>query len=437
MFSENTDIPDRYTPNELLASPDNSQAFQRIHIEYEALYAQTGSKQLLANIHQGIQAKLLRSGVDRERALQWKVAYDTSLVQLASAFKSNLIQQNKQLPTLAMRKLSNDPDTLLKALSKNPNDYLCHFQLAWLYLRSGVFRLAERHFNIAALQSQTVNPQFACYAFRHLSDVRYRAAKFPQALLALESARECARAHNPELQFEYVRMLSANQRTTQALKQLTLLITKAPHYEVLAHYEPDLLANPSIQRYLTQLQQQHQQNITNNLLLQWDNDPLRLLDLDKELGRSNSLEALRKKQQYSLQRMPPLLLQHETNASRLIQQQSRRFVMNTLDIKKQNYIQHIETHQRRAERIHLVGHYLVYITIVTLMALALSYGISTLASLFSYDWPINPIVQTLVLAVAGVLGLSGVVLLHFSPKKLSRLLKQQQRLEQLSARLAL
>ena len=109
--------------------------------------------------------------------------------------------------------------------------------------------------------------------------------------------------------------------------------------------------------------------------------------------------------------------------------------MNTLDIRKQNYIQQIEEHQGRARRIHHLGQWLVYTMVITLMSLALSYGISTIASLFSYDWPINRTVQTLVLVIAGVVGVCGMLLLHFSPRKLSRLLKQKQQLEQLSAKI--
>lgn len=435
MFSAKQVQSDIQVPEKSVAPIDHTQTYQRINVEYYSLYNDIAANQLLATIREGISGKILPSNVDRQRAAQWQENYKKSLTSLSKQLTLELLHQNKQLPVLGLQQLSNQATVLLKTLSQNPNDYLCHFQLAWLQSRSGNLTLAERHYNVAALQSVEVNPQFSCFAFRHLADIRYRCGKYTQALLALESARECSKGFNAELQFEYIRLLSITQRTSQALKQLSLLINKAPHYEVLTQYEPDISNNPSLQRLLTQLNQQHQQNVHNNLLLQWENDPLRLLDLDKELGKPESLEALRHKQQHTLEQLPHLLIQNEEIAGQLIQQQSRRFVMNTLDVRKQNYIQQIEQHQGRAEKVHHLGQWLVYTMVITLMSLALSYGISTIASLFSYDWPINRTVQSLVLIVAGVVGVSGMLLLHFSPKKLSRLLKQKQQLEQLSSKI--
>ena len=435
MLSEKQIQTDAQISGELVAPLDHAQVFERINIDYSSLYNNIDVRQLYSIIRQGVCNKLQQSNLDRQRATQWQEDYQQSLTRLSKQLTSDLLHQTKQLPVIGLQNLSDNPATLLKVLSKNPNDYLCHFQLAWLQSKTGNLALAERHYNVAALQSLEVNPQFSCFAFRHLSDVRYRAGKHMQALLAIESARECSKGFNAELQFEYIRMLSITQRTTLALKQINILISKAPHYEVLMQFEPNLLGNPSLQRWLAQLNQQHQQHITNNLLLQWENDPLRLLDLDKELGQPHSLDALRQKQQHTLEHLPHLLIQDEEQAGQLIQQQSRRFVMNTLDIRKQNYIQQIEDHQYRAERIHHIGQWLVYSMVITLMSLALSYGISTVVSLFSYDWPVNPTVQTLVLMIAGVVGVSGMLLLHFSPKKLSRLLKQKQQLEQLSSRI--
>lgn len=434
MLSKSNNLITKQKSNHL-ASPSSAKVFRRINVDYLLLYKDKGSKQVRNTILQGVANKLLPSSTDRECATQWAEQYKKSLTKISEHLAHNLIKQNKQLPTIGLQKLSDNNELLAKILNNNPNDYLCHFQLAWLYSQSNNLALADRHFNIAALQSQTLNPLFSCFAYRHLSDVRYRAKKYSQALLAIESARESSNTFNAELQFEYVRMLSVAQRTSQALKQLTILLSKAPFYEVLAQYDPDLLDNPSIHRYLSMRRQQHQQNISNNVLLQWENDPLRLLDLDKELGQKHSLDALREKQQHTLERLPHLLIQDEATTSQLIQQQNRHFVMNTLDVRKQNYIQQIESHQKRAQRVHHWGQLLIYIMVIILMALALSYGISTLASLFSYHWPINTLVQTFVLLFAGGFGFLGMLLLHFSPRKLSRLLKQKQRLEQLTSRL--
>jgi hypothetical protein len=435
MLSEKQIQPDSQIPESSGTPLYHSDVFERIHIDYYALYMGVEAGQLLATIRRGIANKLLQTNLDRQSATHWQEGYQKALTRLSKQLTVDLLQQTKQLPVIGLQELSDNPVILLKILSKNPNDYLCHFQLAWLQAKAGNLTLAERHYNVAALQSKEVNPQFSCFAFRHLSDVRYRAGKHMQALLAIESARECSKGFNAELQFEYVRMLSITQRTTLALKQLNILISKAPHYEVLMQYEPNLRENPSILRRLNQLTQQHQQNVHNNLLLQWENDPLRLLDLDRELGQTHSLEALRDKQQHTLEHLPHLLIQDEAYASKLVQLQSRRFVMNTLDVRKQNYIEQIEEHQGRAERIHYIGQWLVYTMVITLMSLALSYGISTVVSFFSFDWPVNQTVQSLVLIIAAVVGVSGMLLLHFSPKKLSRLLKQKQQLEQLSSRI--
>lgn len=431
----NMDIHPPVINDDLSAVVDGLHAFQRIDIEYHSLYRKISPKHLLHTIRMGLNHKLLQTSIDRDRANQWLHHFESSLTTLAKHIRKDILAQNRSLPVIGLQNLSDDPQALRKQLQHTPNDHLCHFQLAWIFANNAQLDLAERHFNVSALQSHSVNPSFASYAFRHLADIRYRKGKFTQALLAIESARELCCAFCSELQFEYVRMLCAANRTTQALQQFTILLTKVPYYEVLAQCDPVLIANPSIHRYLSKLRQQHQQNITNNLLLAWEDDPLRLLNLDQEFGHKDSLESLRAKQQHTLENMPLLLLQDEATASQYVQQQSRHFVMNTLDVKKQGYIQQIEKHQWRARRVHGLGQWLVYASVVGLMALALSYGISTLASLFSYYWPVNQTVQSLVLVTIGAMGTCGMVLLHFSPKQLSRLLKQKHRLEQISHRL--
>ncbi|PID46951.1 MAG: hypothetical protein CSB47_01455 [Proteobacteria bacterium] len=431
MFSKGKDITDRKV---IVSSPallNDVPPLRRIHIEYYALYNKLDARQQLHIIRQGIRRKILQSSLERKQASQWGDGYQKQLSILSAQLVRAVLQQNRQLPTTALQQLSDNPAILLKHLQQTPNNYLYHFHLAWLFLQKANLTLAERHFNIAALQSQPVNPLFACYAFRHLADVRYQAGKFSHALSAIESAREHCRAFCAELQLEYVRILSATHRTTQALEQLTQLTHKAPHYEVLAYYDPEIQSNPSLHRYLVQLRQQHQSNITNDLLRSWHNDPLHLLDLDDALGQPHCLDTLRDKQQYTLAHMPLLLLQAEATASALIHQQSRHFVRNTLDVQRQHCIEQIEVYQGRTEKIHRAGLWLAYAASILLISLALSYGMSTVAELFSYHWPVNPLVQTWVLALAGTLGFSGVLLLHVPSSKLSRLLHQRQTLDQL------
>ena len=135
--------------------------------------------------------------------------------------------------------------------------------------------------------------------------------------------------------------------------------------------------------------------------------------------------------------MPELLSCNEKYSSQLIHQQSRQFVLNSLNTRKQYFVQDIEQHQYRASRVHKAGQWLIYSGIVAIIALALSYTISTIAKVFDYHLVVNGSIQTIVLVTVGILMLVGMVLLHFTPTKLKRLLKKKQQLEQLSSKLGL
>ena len=80
---------------------------------------------------------------------------------------------------------------------------------------------------------------------------------------------------------------------------------------------------------------------------------------------------------------------------------------------------------------------MVYIAIIVLISLGLSYAVSSIAYQFNYHLPVNLLVQSVVLSLALGLAIIGFIFLHFTPSKLTDLLKQKQRLETLSLRLGL
>lgn len=421
-----------------IIAPDGQfRAFHRINIEYLTLYNNTQPQDLSNAIVQGMKLGFLSTTKQRERASQWKSSYNHTFMALCDSIASEITQLNTTLPYLALRNLSHSTVELKKQLIDAPNDYLRHFHIGWLYLLQKDLRQAELHFNIAALQSQKDNPNFACYALRHLAETRYRAQRYPQALLAIKTARALSPQYNAELHFEYVRMLALANRTSESLKQLSLLINKVPEYESLATIESDFKRNPSFKRFFATLTQRNMKNILSELHHKWENDPLNLLNLDNELGTPNSFEAIKKKQVETIKELPELLSCNEKYSSQLIHQQSRQFVLNSLNTRKQYFVQDIEQHQYRASRVHKAGQWLIYSGIVAIIALALSYTISTIAKVFDYHLVVNGSIQTIVLVTVGILMLVGMVLLHFTPTKLKRLLKKKQQLEQLSSKLGL
>lgn len=416
--------------------PDGQpRAFHRINIEYISLYQNIRPQDLSKAVSQGLKLSFLGTTKQRESASQWRSSYNHAFIVLCDKTASDIQALHRELPYKLLRNLSQSTTELKEQLIEAPNDYLRHFHLAWIYLLTKDLKQAELHFNIAALQSQKDNPKFACFALRHLAEVRYRTQRYPQALLAIKTAKVISPQYDPELHFEYVRMLALANRTSESLKQLGLLINKAPEYENIASVEPDFNRNPSFKRFFTTLSQRHMQNILSELHHKWENDPLNLLNLDKELGSPNSLEAIKKKQINTIKDLPELLSCDEKHSSDLIHQQSRQFVLNTLNVRKQYFIQDIEQHQYRASRIHKAGQWLIYSSIVAIMALALSHAISTLAKLFDQSLAVNGNVQIIVLVIVGVLILVGMILLHFTPTKLKTLLKKKQQLEQLSSKL--
>ncbi|MGB1311019.1 MAG: tetratricopeptide repeat protein [Leucothrix sp.] len=419
----------------LLSAEKQSPVFYRINVEYFLIYH--GIKHAAAKqaIFDGLANNLVNTHADlRHRSTQWEAEHEKILETLALKVSSEVKRQQKQLPVAALQRLPPDIKSTQLLLAKAPNDHLCHFHLGWLYAIAKDHTLAERHFNVAALQSQSINPQLACFAYRHLANVRAKAGRHAQALLAIEAACELNQRFNPELQFERIRLLSRAQKTTQALAHLNTLVSKAQHYEIIALQNVELQKNPLLSRYFLQARDNHISNIKHQLLVHWKNDPLHLLDLDQELGQKNSVGILHNKQNEMLSRLSPLLIFDETISSKLIQQRSHSIILQALNQRKQHYIHRIEEHQARAGKIHHTGQWMLYATVISLIALAISYGVSTVAYQFDYHWPINVLVQSIVLSFACVLMLLGGLFLYFTPNKLPDLLKQKQRLEELSLR---
>ena len=422
-------------PDVVLLPDGKASAFQLLNIEYFSVFYQINDQTLLASLRHGLSHPLMHSYRLHKAGNKWQAETDVALDQLSLQAMKGVRSRQKYLPVTGLRKLGKSIPDLERTLHQNPNDYLCHFQLGWLHMLQRSLQLAERHFNIAALQSQTPNPHFAAFAYRHLANVRYRRGHYEQALLAIESAREFCGGYCAQLHYEYICLLSRSERTTQGLRQLHTLLSKAPFYEVLARNEPDLKRNPSFQLLLSQRRQRHIQAIECALNERWKNDPIALLNLDKELGRKNSLHALQRKQHQLLMQLPDMLLMSTEHSTDLIEKQRRQYVMRALNTRKQQFIETIEEQQECASVVHQGGQWLVFAAVVSLLALAISYGISFIASQFALDWPINLKVQNIVLAIAGLLIMLGVILLHFTPRKLTALMRKRQQLEKLYSRI--
>ena len=169
-------LPHKHYPPEIAApvvpliSSAISPTFNFIRTEYSALYQQLEQHALFERVREGLSNLLLRTKAEHTQAKQWQQNYNRALDHLATKITTVIYHRQRRLPSQALQRLSQSPDILEKKLEAHPTDYLCHFQYAWLSSLSGDFILAERHFNIAALQSQSVNSQFSCFALRHLAD---------------------------------------------------------------------------------------------------------------------------------------------------------------------------------------------------------------------------------------------------------------------------
>lgn len=422
-------------PDVVLLPDGQSSAFQLLNIEYFSLFYRLTDDAIARSLKHGLSHQLMHSYKLHKTNTAWQADADTALDELNQQLMKGIRGRQKQLPVAGLLAMPKQIPELQRALHQNPNDYLSHFQLGWLHMLQRSLPMAERHFNIAALQSQGVNPQFASFVYRHLANTRYRRGNFEQALLAIESARECCSGYCVQLHYEYICLLSRTARTTQGLRQLHTLLSKAPHYEAFARSEPDLTRNPSFQLLFNQRRQRHIQTIEQSLSERWENDPIGLLNLDQELGRKNSVQALRHKQHQLLMQLPNLLLIDTARSCALIEKQRRQYVMRALNSRKQQFIETIEEHQECASTVHQGGQWLIFAAVVSLLALAVSYGISFIASQFGLDWPINLNVQNIVLVCAGVLVTLGVLLWYFTPRKLRALIRKRQQLERLYSRI--
>lgn len=422
-------------PDVVLLPDGKSSAFQLLNIEYFSLCYRLNDDAIRKSLKHGLSNQLMHSYRLHKTNAAWQADADIALNELTQQLMKGIRGRQKQLPIAGLQAMPKQIPELKHALHQNPDHYLSHFQLGWLHMLQRALSLAERHFNIAALQSQIVNPQFASFAYRYLANVRYQRGLFDQALLAIESARECCSGYCAQLHYEYICLLSRTDHTTQGLRQLHTLLGKAPYYEAFARSEPDLTRNPSFQLLFNQRRQRHIQTIEQSLSERWENDPIGLLNLDQELGRKNSIQALRHKQHQLLMQLPNVLLIDTMRSCALIEKQRRQYVMRALNARKQQFIETIEEHQECASTVHQGGQWLIFAAVVALLALAVSYAISFIAGQFALDWPINLNVQNIVLVCAAVLATLGMLLWYFTPRKLRSLMRKRQQLERLYSRI--
>ena len=251
---------------------------------------------------------------------------------------------------------------------------------------------------------------------------------------AIEAATKLSQYYDPELQFEHISLLVRTQKTTLALSILDQLISKNPQYEIIVNKDAELQEDPLLNRYLQQLKDNHLKGIQHKLREHWEEHPLSLLNLDKGLGQKNSHIALQKQQHKMLSNLPPLLQTNEALSSRLIQKYSHSIIADSLDKRKQQYINKIEAQKAYTNRAYKLAQWMLYATVLCLIALGLSYVVSAIAHQFGYYWPINSYIQSVVLGSAIGLLILGTALLHFRPRKLTDLLKQKDQLEELSVR---
>lgn len=439
MLSKNKQSPLKNIPsNILLSDEEQSSIFYRINIEYFCLYCGLNNSAIKQGMLRGLTNNLIGMNADlRRKSKQWEQEHNTILEDLALKLTLEVKRQHRHLPITALKRFSPDTEELKRALIKTPNDPLCHFHLAWLYSLSNNHILAEKHFNIAALQSQNSNTDFSCFAYRHLAHTRVKNGKIPQALLAIEAACTQSKTYNPELLFERVRLLSRANKTTQALPYMAHLIKKNIHYSALASQDFHIQKTPFLKRFFDQEKERHIKNIKHQVIQHWKNDPLHLLNLDAELGQRNSRQIILNKQAELILKLPTLMVFNEAISSKLIQSTSRAIIVKSLNIRKQQFIQQIEKHQKKASKAHNTGQWMVYTAIIGLISLGLSYAVSSLAYQFNYHLPVNFLVQSIVLSSSIASAIVGVIFLHFTPNKLSDLLKQKQRIETLSLRFGL
>ena len=439
MLSNNKQPTHTKIPSSILLYVDeHSTIFSCINIEYYSLYFGVTSSVVKYSILQGLNNNYVGLNKDlRRRPKQWATEYNTTLADIAQKLTLQVRKQLRKLPASDLKRLPLDTEVLKDTLKLKPNNFLCHFHLGWIYSLSNNLTLAEKHFNLAALLSQNINKDFSCFAYRHLANTRLRNNKLQQAILAIEAACSQSTSENAELLFEKVRILSQANQTTRALSHIANLVQKDSYYASLASQDVIIQSNPSVKRFFDLEKEKHIHNIKNKVIEHWKNDPLHLLNLDKELGQKNTREIILSKQAELIKKLPTFMIYNETISSKFIQKKSREIIIKSLNTRKQQFIQQIEDHQRQASKAHNIGQWMMYIAIIGLISLGLSYAISGFAHHLNYHLPVNLTVQNIVLFGSALLAISGIIFLHFTPSKLTDLLKQKKRIETLSMRLGL
>ena len=425
----------REIPRDVLLPSSKPLTFHRINIEYYALINHKDSYSINQAMVSGIHHNLRHVASKPDQLSTWQQTISEALEQIGQQMNVHLERTVRQLPLTGLIHLPNDTTTLCRDLGENPTDYLRHFHLGWQYQQTNSLQLAERHFNVASLQSQLVNPSFAGFAFRHLADIRYRRGKWNEALAAIQCALHNSQKNDPELHYEMARMLCKTQHTTQALQQLIGLIKKHPEYLILALHEPDWADNPSIQRFLVQRRQHLEKQVKTKLARSWNSDPVHLLEEQGVLPDKKQSGALRYKQALLLRSLPDFMLYDTDYAAKQVQHRSRSFVKKLLDTQQQRNIEQIETHQESVWKIRRIGQWMLYAMVVLLLALAVSHGLSYLAQHIGGSWPVIPLVKNFIIGSSLILGFVGALLQLFTPHQLERLQQKKEHLFSISQRL--
>ena len=324
--------------------------------------------------------------------------------------------------------LNNLERAFIDQLTKNPDDLLTSFNLAWIYFHLlENFQMANTHLAKIVDRLLLDDSLLGSLALRYLGMTYHFLGETASALSTLQRAASLETGNNQLYYlYEIAQQLIRTDNQDAAISHLKALIKQSPLYYIQLQSDPFFSNIPKVDDLLARFHAAKLEAIKETTYQKWSQTKLMQHTLPDEFDHLQLFNATYEEHLTLLAHQPyPLLCRTEKISNKLIANLERKTKI-TLDSINTQCNQHIQREQKKWKIINLVGVSLVYIAVLLTLASIFLFIGGDLLGLTSNDQPTNwgQLIPRLFASVLGT-GIVGIILLQFNPPKLKQLAKKK------------
>jgi len=436
----------------------NLKGFQRLYLEYYAFIKDLEVEQITSLYHQGLKTNLENSNFNseilryvkkdidqqakhiKENTNQYRDALHKNItpeaMDLKEALSNHLHTHHQSYYQNSDRKDEHSDQTkslnelekkFLDQLESNPDDLLSHFNLAWVY-----FHLFEDHyaaqvqFRYVVDHSITDDNPLTQIAMRYLSLNYFFLGDTVSATSTLQRAASLDQSNDLHYLYEMAQQTIHENNNDSSISRMKALIKRSTLYYIHIQSDPFFAGIEKVDKLLARFHSAKLEAIKETTYSKWKKSKLMQQTLPEEFDPQDVFNSTYGEHLTLLTHQPyPLLCKTEMISEKLFTKLQRKTHL-TLGNMNNEFMQRIQSEQKKWKFVNLTGVGLVYFAVLlTLASIFLFIGgdlLGLTANNGAIDW--GHLVPRIFASVLGM-GVIGIGLLQYNPPTLKRLAKKK------------